>query len=417
MGLYSKIFGTYSERQIKKQMQQINMTEQLASTYAKLSDAEMAERTLKFKKEIADGKELDAILPDAFALVREAADRVLGKRPFKVQLICGLLLHQGRIAEMKTGEGKTLVAVLPSYLNALTGKGVHIVTVNDYLARIGCEEMGRVHESLGLSTGLVVHDQSRAQKQAAYNCDITYGTNNEFGFDYLRDNMVVSIDHVVQRDLNYAIVDEVDSILIDEARTPLIISTKAEKSTDMYKRANEFVRRLTRGEDVKKLTKSELMQGMSQEESGDYMCDIKARTVALTEQGMRKAEVYFNIDDISSAENTEINHYIKQALRANALFTVDKDYVVQDGQVIIVDDFTGRLMIGRRYSDGLHQALEAKEGVKVENENRTSATITYQNFFRMYHKLAGMTGTAKTEETEFMGFTTLTLLKSRQTNP
>ena len=398
MGLIDRLLGNTSAQQIKKIQPLVKKINALEDGIKKLSDAELRHKTVEFRERLAKGETLDQLLPEAFAVVREAAVRTIGQRHYDVQLIGGIVLHQGRISEMRTGEGKTLVATLPSYLNALPGKGVHVVTVNEYLAARDAAWMGKIHRFLGLTVGCIERDMSPEARVAAYNCDITYGTNSEFGFDYLRDNMVVSIDHVVQRDLNYAIVDEVDSILIDEARTPLIISTKAEKSTDMYKRANEFVRRLTRGEDVKKLTKSELMQGMSQEESGDYMCDIKARTVALTEQGMRKAEVYFNIDDISSAENTEINHYIKQALRANALFTVDKDYVVQDGQVIIVDDFTGRLMIGRRYSDGLHQALEAKEGVKVENENRTSATITYQNFFRMYHKLAGMTGTAKTEE-------------------
>ena len=396
MGLYSKIFGTYSERQIKKQMQQINMTEQLASTYAKLSDAEMAERTLKFKKEIADGKELDAILPDAFALVREAADRVLGKRPFKVQLICGLLLHQGRIAEMKTGEGKTLVAVLPSYLNALTGKGVHIVTVNDYLARIGCEEMGRVHEYLGLSTGLVVHDQSRAQKQAAYNCDITYGTNNEFGFDYLRDNMVTYRENLVQRGHNFAIVDEVDSILIDEARTPLIISGQGEKTDELYDQAEKLCRTM-KVFVIKELDSKELNDDID----ADYIVDEKARSTTLTAAGVEKAERFFGIDNLSDPANADISHHIYQAIRAHGIMKRDIDYVVKNDEVLIVDSFTGRIMPGRRYSDGLHQAIEAKENVQIQKENRTIATITFQNYFRMYTKLSGMTGTALTEETEF----------------
>ncbi|MCI6816842.1 MAG: preprotein translocase subunit SecA, partial [Clostridium sp.] len=308
-----------------------------------------------------------------------------------------------RIAEMKTGEGKTLVATLPSYLNALEGKGVHVVTVNDYLAARDAAWMGKIHRFLGLTVGCIVHDLTAEERRKAYSADITYGTNNEFGFDYLRDNMAIYRASMVQRELHYAIVDEVDSILIDEARTPLIISGQGEKSTDMYVRANRFVKTLTRGEDIKQISKADTLLGEVQEESGDYMCDIKARTVALTEQGMKKAEQYFNIEDISSTESTELNHYIKQALRANALFTRDKDYVVQDGQVLIVDEFTGRLMIGRRYSEGLHQALEAKENVKVENENQTLATITYQNYFRMYGKLAGMTGTAKTEENEFIG--------------
>ena len=396
MGLYSKIFGTYSERQIKKQIQRINMTEQLASTYAKLSDAEMAERTLKFKKEIADGKELDAILPDAFALVREAADRVLGKRPFKVQLICGLLLHQGRIAEMKTGEGKTLVAVLPSYLNALTGKGVHIVTVNDYLARIGCEEMGRVHEYLGLSTGLVVHDQSRAQKQAAYNCDITYGTNNEFGFDYLRDNMVTYRENLVQRGHNFAIVDEVDSILIDEARTPLIISGQGEKTDELYDQAEKLCRTM-KVFVIKELDSKELNDDID----ADYIVDEKARSTTLTAAGVEKAERFFGIDNLSDPANADISHHIYQAIRAHGIMKRDIDYVVKNDEVLIVDSFTGRIMPGRRYSDGLHQAIEAKENVQIQKENRTIATITFQNYFRMYTKLSGMTGTALTEETEF----------------
>ena len=333
--------------------------------------------------------------------MREAAVRTIGQRHFDVQLYGGIVLHQGRIAEMKTGEGKTITETLPAYLNALTGRGVHIVTVNDYLAKRDAAWMGKIYKFLGLSVGCIVHELTNDERRKAYACDITYGTNNEFGFDYLRDNMVVYREQMVQRELNYAIVDEVDSILIDEARTPLIISGSGDKSTDMYAKADRFVSRLVRGENIEKLSKADIMMGETQQESGDYMCDIKARTVALTQQGQKKAEAFFGIDDISDTENTEINHHIIQALKAHSLFTRDKDYVVQNGQVLIVDEFTGRLMIGRRYSDGLHQALEAKEHVKVERENKTLATITFQNYFRMYSKLAGMTGTAKTEEAEF----------------
>lgn len=417
MGLIDRLLGNTSAQQIKKIQPLVKKINALEDGTKKLSDAELRHKTVEFRERLANGETLDQLLPEAFAVVREAAVRTIGQRHYDVQLIGGIVLHQGRISEMRTGEGKTLVATLPSYLNALPGKGVHVVTVNEYLAARDAAWMGKIHRFLGLTVGCIERDMSPEARVAAYNCDITYGTNSEFGFDYLRDNMVVSIDHVVQRDLNYAIVDEVDSILIDEARTPLIISTKAEKSTDMYKRANEFVRRLTRGEDVKKLTKSELMQGMSQEESGDYMCDIKARTVALTQQGQRKAETFFGIDDISDAANTEINHHIIQALKAHALFTRDKDYVVQNGQVLIVDEFTGRLMMGRRYSDGLHQALEAKEHVKVERENKTLATITFQNYFRMYHKLAGMTGTAKTEEAEFQSIYGLDVMEIPTNKP
>ena len=397
MGIISKIFGTYSERQIKKQRGVIDQIEALADTYAALSDAEMAERTLKFKKEIdGDSSKLDAILPDAFALCREADDRVLGKRPFRVQLIGGLLLHQGRIAEMKTGEGKTLVATLPAYLNALTGKGVHIVTVNEYLARVGAEEMGRVYEYLGLSTGLVIHDQSRKEKQIAYNSDITYGTNNEFGFDYLRDNMVTYKENLVQRGHNFAIVDEVDSILIDEARTPLIISGQGTKTTEMYDRAEQLAKRL-RVFVIKELDAKENHDDID----ADYIVDEKARSTTLTASGIRKAEEFFEIENLSDPDNAEISHHIYQAIRAHGIMKRDIDYVVKDNEVLIVDSFTGRIMPGRRYSDGLHQAIEAKENVQIQKENRTIATITFQNYFRMYDKLSGMTGTALSEEMEF----------------
>ncbi|MDY5798583.1 MAG: preprotein translocase subunit SecA, partial [Eubacteriales bacterium] len=403
MGFMDRLLGNTSEQQIKKIRPLVKRINELEGSMQALSDEQLRAKTDEFRARLANGETLDSLLPEAFAVVREAAVRTIGQRHYDVQLIGGIVLHQGRIAEMKTGEGKTLVATLPSYLNALEGKGVHVVTVNDYLAARDAAWMGKIHRFLGLTVGCIVHDLTAEERRKAYSADITYGTNNEFGFDYLRDNMAIYRASMVQRELHYAIVDEVDSILIDEARTPLIISGQGEKSTDMYVRANRFVKTLTRGEDIKQISKADTLLGEVQEESGDYMCDIKARTVALTEQGMKKAEQYFNIEDISSTESTELNHYIKQALRANALFTRDKDYVVQDGQVLIVDEFTGRLMIGRRYSEGLHQALEAKENVKVENENQTLATITYQNYFRMYGKLAGMTGTAKTEENEFIG--------------
>lgn len=396
MGLYSKIFGTYSDRQIKKQLSVINHIEGLADTYAALSDAEMAERTLKFKKQLSEGAELDSVLPDAFALVREAADRVLSKRPFRVQLIGGLLLHQGRIAEMKTGEGKTLVAVMPSYLNALTGKGVHIVTVNEYLARVGAEEMGRVYEYLGLSTGLVLHDQSRTEKQIAYNSDITYGTNNEFGFDYLRDNMVTYKENLVQRGHNFAIVDEVDSILIDEARTPLIISGQGTKTNELYDKAEQFAKRL-RVFVIKELDSKEIHDDID----ADYIVDEKAKSTTLTASGIKKAEEFFGLENLSDPDNAEISHHIYQAIRAHGIMKRDIDYVIKDNEVLIVDSFTGRIMPGRRYSDGLHQAIEAKENVQIQKENRTIATITFQNYFRMYDKLSGMTGTALSEEVEF----------------
>ena len=417
MGLIDRLLGNTSEQQIKKIKPLLNKINALEDGVKALSDEQLRGKTAEFRERLAKGESLDALLPEAYAVVREAAVRTIGQRHYDVQIIGGIVLHQGRIAEMKTGEGKTLVATLPSYLNALTGRGVHVVTVNDYLASRDAAWMGKIHRFLGLSVGCITHDLDSDERREAYNCDITYGTNNEFGFDYLRDNMAVYRASMVQRELNYAIVDEVDSILIDEARTPLIISGKGEKSTDMYVRANRFVRGLVRGEDVKRVGKAEMLMGEEQKESGDYMCDIKARTVALTEQGMKKAEQYFGIDDISSADNTELNHYIEQALRANALFTRDKDYVVQNGQVLIVDEFTGRLMIGRRYSEGLHQALEAKEGVKVENENQTLATITYQNYFRMYNKLSGMTGTAKTEEDEFIGIYNLDVVEIPTNRP
>ncbi|MDO4544280.1 MAG: preprotein translocase subunit SecA [Clostridia bacterium] len=401
MGLIDRILGNTSESKLKKLRPLVAKINELEPLYAAMSDAELRAMTDKFKQRLSDGETLDDLLCDAFAVVREAGKRTVEMRHFDVQLYGGMVLHQGRIAEMKTGEGKTLVATLPAYLNALAGKGVHIVTVNDYLAKRDAQWMGKIHRFLGLSVGCIVHDLSPDERRQAYNCDITYGTNNEFGFDYLRDNMVVYKERMVQRDLAYAIVDEVDSILIDEARTPLIISGRGEESSEMYAEANRFVRSLQRGENLKDISKSDQLMGAVQEESGDYMCDIKRRAVQLTAQGIQKAERFFGVESLSDPDNTELNHYIHQALRANALFERDKDYVVQNGQVIIVDEFTGRLMIGRRYNEGLHQALEAKEGVKVERENKTLATITFQNYFRMYKKLAGMTGTAKTEEDEF----------------
>lgn len=401
MSFVDKLLGNTSESRLKKLAPIVKTINELEPKLRSLSDGELMARTDEFKKRLAGGETLDDILPEAYATVREAAVRTIGQRHFDVQLYGGIVLHQGRIAEMKTGEGKTITETLPAYLNALTGRGVHIVTVNDYLAKRDAAWMGKIYKFLGLSVGCIVHELTNDERRKAYACDITYGTNNEFGFDYLRDNMVVYREQMVQRELNYAIVDEVDSILIDEARTPLIISGSGDKSTDMYAKADRFVSRLVRGENIEKLSKADIMMGETQQESGDYMCDIKARTVALTQQGQKKAEAFFGIDDISDTENTEINHHIIQALKAHSLFTRDKDYVVQNGQVLIVDEFTGRLMIGRRYSDGLHQALEAKEHVKVERENKTLATITFQNYFRMYSKLAGMTGTAKTEEAEF----------------
>ena len=417
MGFMDKLLGNTSEAKLKKLAPLVKRINELEPATHALSDGELRTKTDEFKARLANGEKEDDILCEAYAVVREAAMRTIGQRHFDVQLYGGIVLHRGNIAEMKTGEGKTITETLPAYLNALSGHGVHIVTVNDYLAKRDAAWMGKIFRFLGLSVGCVVHELSNDERRMAYNCDITYGTNNEFGFDYLRDNMVVYREQMVQRELNYAIVDEVDSILIDEARTPLIISGTGEKSTDMYAKADRFVSRLVRGENIEKLSKADIMMGETQQESGDYMCDIKARTVALTQQGQRKAETFFGIDDISDAANTEINHHIIQALKAHALFTRDKDYVVQNGQVLIVDEFTGRLMMGRRYSDGLHQALEAKEHVKVERENKTLATITFQNYFRMYHKLAGMTGTAKTEEAEFQSIYGLDVMEIPTNKP
>lgn len=396
MKLTDKIFGTYSERQIKKVLPILNKIEALADHYKSLSNEELSGTTALLKQRLAGGETLDDILPDAFAAVREADDRILGKRPFRVQLLGGIILHQGRIAEMKTGEGKTLVATMPAYLNALTGRGVHIVTVNEYLAQRDCEEMGRVHEFMGLKTGLVIHDQTPEEKKAAYNADITYGTNNEFGFDYLRDNMAIYKENMAQRGHVFAIVDEVDSILIDEARTPLIISGSGDKPTDLYDKADAFVRKL------KKFVIKELDAKQEQDDiDADYIVDEKARNAILTPSGAQKAEEYFGLENYTAPENSQLAHHINQAIRAHGVMKRDVDYVVNENGVMIVDAFTGRIMPGRRYSDGLHQAIEAKEHVKIEKENKTLATITFQNYFRMYEKLSGMTGTALTEEMEF----------------
>ena len=397
MSLADKLFGTYSERQIKKINPIVNKIEALADQYKNMDDDTLRATTARLKERLAAGETLDDILPDAFAACREAADRVLGKRPFRVQLMGGIILHQGRIAEMKTGEGKTLVATMPAYLNALSGKGVHIVTVNDYLARRDSEEMGKVYSFLGLKTGLIVHGQSNAEKQEAYGADITYGTNNEIGFDYLRDNMVNYKKDLTQRGYNFAIVDEVDSILIDEARTPLIISGKGAQSNELYQTAEKFLRTL-RAHVVKEIdTKSE-----NDDVAEDYIVDEKAKRVVLTKHGVAKAEAFFALENLSDPENMTINHHIQQALHAHGIMKRDVDYVVtQDGKVMIVDAFTGRIMPGRRFNNGLHQAIEAKENVKIQDENQTLATVTFQNFFRLYDKLSGMTGTALTEESEF----------------
>jgi len=396
MGLGNKIFGTYSERQLKKIDKYVDYIESLAPKYAAMSNEELAGTTELLKQRLADGETLEDIMADAYAAIREADDRILGKRPFRVQIIGGIILHQGRIAEMKTGEGKTLVATMPAYLNALSGKGVHVVTVNDYLARRDSEEMGRVYEFMGLRTGLVVHGLTPAQKKEAYAADITYGTNNEYGFDYLRDNMVVYQENMVQRGHHFAIVDEVDSILIDEARTPLIISGAGEKSTDMYDRADALARKL------RKFVIKEMDSKQSYDDlDADYIVDEKANNAILTPNGAKKAEAFFEIENLTDPENSEIAHHINQAIRAHGIMKRDVDYVVNDQGVMIVDTFTGRLMPGRRYSNGLHQAIEAKEGVRIEKENKTLATITFQNYFRMYSKLSGMTGTALTEELEF----------------
>ncbi len=403
MGLLEKIFGNYSEKEIKKITPIVKKIEALAPEYETLSDEELKAKTQEFKDRLAKGETLDDILPEAYAVVREAASRphVLNMRHFPVQLMGGIVMHQGRIAEMRTGEGKTLVATLPAYLNALEGKGVHVVTVNDYLAQRDSEWMGEVFRFLGLSVGVILNSMDNNERRAAYACDITYGTNNEFGFDYLRDNMVVRKESMVQRDLHFAIIDEVDSVLIDEARTPLIISGSGSKSTDLYRVADLFVKQLKKG---RILNEDEAMNPLMKEElqeEGDFILDEKAKSVVLTQEGIAKAEKFFNIENLSDPENLELQHHINNALKANYNMHLDKDYVIHEGEIVIVDEFTGRMMPGRRYSDGLHQAIEAKENVQVRRESKTLATITFQNYFNKYKKKCGMTGTAKTEEDEF----------------
>lgn len=399
MGFLDSLFNMADKKELKNFQKIAEKIDEMESRFESMRDKELKNMTNEFKERLSNGETLDDILPEAFAVVREASKRVLGLRQYDVQLIGGMVLHQGRIAEMKTGEGKTLVAAAPVYLNALEGKGVHVVTVNDYLAKRDKEDMGKVYEFLGLSVGVIVHGQTPEVRREQYNCDITYGTNNEYGFDYLKDNMVIHKEQRVQRELNYAIVDEVDSILIDEARTPLIISGPGDKSTHLYTDANTFV--LT----LKAPSKTEQEKTKEEKEAhfsdGDYDIDEKQKAASLTESGIKKAEIYFNVENITDIEHTELYHHITQALKAHAIMKKDVDYVVKDGEIIIVDEFTGRLMFGRRYSEGLHQAIEAKEGLHVQRESKTLATITFQNFFRMYKKLSGMTGTAKTEEEEF----------------
>ena len=413
MGIFSAIFGNYSKKELKRIEPIKDRVLSLEEKYASMSDDELKAQTPELKSRLKNGETLDDILPDAFAVCREASFRVLGMKHFPVQIIGGIVLHQGRIAEMKTGEGKTLVATLPAYLNALAGNGVHIVTVNDYLAKRDSEWMGKVYNFLGLSVGLIIHNVDNAGRRAAYAADITYGTNNEMGFDYLRDNMVVRKEQKVQRGHKYAIVDEVDSILIDEARTPLIISGQGEKSTDMYEKAEKFARGLK----MTKVREVDSKEDMDANYDGDYIVDEKAKTATLTPSGIEKAEKFFGIENLSDPENNTISHHINQAIRAHGIMQRDIDYVVKDGEVIIVDEFTGRLMFGRRYNEGLHQAIEAKEGVKVEHESKTLATITFQNYFRLYDKLSGMTGTALTEEEEFSSIYNLDVIEIPTNRP
>ena len=413
MKLIEKIFGTYSGREIKKIEPLVDKIESIEEDLKKLSDDELKAKTEEFKKRYKEGETLDELLPEAFATVVEASSRVLGMRHFRVQLIGGIIIHQGRIAEMKTGEGKTLVATLPVYLNAISGKGVHVVTVNDYLATRDSRWMGKLYNFLGLTVGLIVPNMSPDEKRAAYNADITYGTNNELGFDYLRDNMTMDKESMVQRELNFAIVDEIDSILIDEARTPLIISGNVNKQSDLYKRADAFAKTLK----PRKIVESDDKTIDETDDDYDYIIDLKAKTVALTNTGTKKAEKFFGIESLSDVSNLTISHHVNQALRAYGIMHKDQDYIVRDGQVLIVDEFTGRIMDGRRYSDGLHQAIEAKEGVTIANESQTLATITFQNYFRLYEKLAGMTGTAKTEEEEFKGIYKLDIVEIPTNRP
>ena len=413
MGLFTKVFGTYSQRELKSIYPIVDKITALEEDYKKLTDAELQAKTPEFKARLAQGETLDDILPEAFATVREAADRVLGMRPYPVQLVGGIVLHQGRIAEMKTGEGKTLVATLPAYLNALTGEGVHIVTVNDYLAKRDSEWMGKVHRFLGLTVGLIIHDMKKEERQKAYQSDITYGTNNEMGFDYLRDNMALYANEQVQRGHAFAIVDEVDSILIDEARTPLIISGMGEKSTQLYDMAEMFAARLKKFVVVETDDKEEEATDID----ADYVVDEKSKSVTLTARGIKKAEEFFHLDNLSDPENSTIAHHINQAIKAHGIMKRDVDYVVKDGEVVIVDEFTGRLMFGRRYSEGLHQAIEAKEHLSVQRESKTLATITFQNYFRLYRKLSGMTGTALTEEEEFATIYALDIIEITTNRP
>ena len=398
MGLLKKLFGSYSEKELKRIKPLLDKTLSFEEEFGGLSDEQLKAKTEEFKNRLQTGETLDDILPEAFAALREASSRVLSMRHFPVQILGGIVLHQGRISEMKTGEGKTLVATLPAYLNALTGKGVHIVTVNDYLARRDSEWMGKLYRFMGLSVGLIVHGMTHEEKKAAYDADITYCTNNELGFDYLRDNMATYKEERVQRGHNFAIVDEVDSILIDEARTPLIISGRGDKSTDLYTRTDRLVKGLKM---VKVKEVNTKLSDAEQDFDGDYVVDEKAKTATLTPEGVKKVEAYFGIDNLNDADNITIAHHVNQAIRAYGIMKRDAEYIVKDGEIIIVDEFTGRLMYGRRYSEGLHQAIEAKEGVKLQNESKTLATITFQNFFRLYSKLSGMTGTAMTEEMEF----------------
>ena len=401
MNIIDKVFGTHSERELKRIEPIVKKIESYRDAMGQLTDDELKSKTTEFKKRLADGETLDDLLPEAYAVVREAAKRVLNQEHYRVQLIGGIILHQGRIAEMRTGEGKTQTALLPAYLNALEGKGVHVVTVNDYLAKRDAEWMGQVHEFLGLKVGVVLNDMKPEERRDAYNCDITYVTNNELGFDYLRDNMVIYKEQLVLRDLHYALIDEVDSVLIDEARTPLIISGQSSKSNKLYEVCDILARQLKRGNDVEDMSKMDILMGIEQEETGDFVVNEKDKIVNLTAEGVAKVEKFFQIDNLADPENLEIQHNIILALRAHNLMFRDKDYVVKDDQVMIVDEFTGRIMPGRRYSDGLHQAIEAKEHVKVKRESKTLATITFQNFFNKYDKKAGMTGTAATEEKEF----------------
>ena len=401
MSALTKIFGTHSERELKRIYPLVDKVESYRDSMQKLSDEELRNKTKEYKERLEKGETLDSLLPEAFATVREAAKRVLGMEHYRVQIIGGIILHQGRIAEMKTGEGKTLVSTLPAYLNALEGKGVCIVTVNDYLAKRDAEWMGQVHEFLGLKVGVVLNSMNNDERREAYNCDITYVTNNELGFDYLRDNMVIYKEQLVQRGLHYAIIDEVDSVLIDEARTPLIISGQSGKSTKLYEACDILATQMKRGDDVPEYSKMDAIMGIEQEENGDFVVNEKDKVVNLTQEGVKKVEQFFKIDNLADAENLEIQHNVILALRAHNLMFRDQDYVVKDDQVMIVDEFTGRIMPGRRYSDGLHQAIEAKEHVKVKRESKTLATITFQNFFNKFDKKAGMTGTALTEEKEF----------------